>query len=115
MAGIALSMALLLAIANVVAIQYARGAMRLAADEGAAHGSALGNDAASCEQRATERLHGPNGVLRGSLGSGVAVACVVDGRGEMVATVSGQIAWWLPGPDSLLVQVASNSVQELEP
>lgn len=91
-AAVALSLLLLVLVANVIVVQYARGVVRSAAEEGAQAGSHLSATATDCAERADEVLRT---LLGGSMGSGVGVTCEV-GAGRVAATVEYSFTPWLP-------------------
>lgn len=88
----ALSLLLLVVLANLIVVQYGRGVLRAAAEEGAQSGSRLFAGVAECEQRANEVV---DAGLGGSMGDGVVVSCT-PGSGTMVATVTFVFEPWLP-------------------
>ncbi len=85
---------------NLVAMQYQRGAVRLAVDEAARRGASAGHTEADCEQLADSILRADgSGLLRGALGSGIEITCALLGE-DMVATAVGSSEWWIGGlPD----------------
>lgn len=88
------SMVVFAAVLNLVAMQYQRGAVRFAVDEGARHGATAGFTEGDCEMLAEQILRNPgSGLLRGELGDTVTVQCAPEGT-EMVATASGSSRWW---------------------
>ena len=88
----ALSLLVLVWLANLVVIGYGRGAVRAAVNEGARAGIRVSASEATCEARAAEVLHD---LLRGAMGEGVAITC--DDRGAtMHATARGSFASWAP-------------------
>ena len=88
----AFSLLLLVMLANLIVVQYGRGVLRAAAEEGAQTGSRLFASVAECEQRATEVV---DAGLGGPMGDGVAVSCST-GSGTIVATVTYSFEPWLP-------------------
>lgn len=88
------------AVVNLVAVQFQRGAIRVAIDEGARYGAAVAHSERDCEQLAESILYGEgSGLLRGSLGEGIDITCEVFGT-EMVARAVGASSWWIGGmPD----------------
>ena len=112
MVGIA--MVLMAMLLNLVTFQYAQGAVQTAVDEAARAGSALDGSIGVCQSRANEILHGRTGLLRGRLGQGLTVSCVVAGN-QMVATASGSFQWWVGGLPDIVVQIEGRSVLELAP
>ena len=100
----ALSLLLLVMIANLIVIQYGRGVLRAAAEEGAQSGSRLFAGVAECERRANEVV---DAGLGGPMGDGVSVTCAT-GLGTIVATVTYRFEPWLP-----LVPVFSGSEESV--
>ncbi len=98
---------LMVLVAQVTVVAYARGVVRAAVDEGARQGAARSSDpVGACQARAAELLHD---LLGGSLGANVApVSCAAD-AGTVTAATSGDVASWLPGlpPWSLDAQAAA--------
>jgi len=94
------TMLMFAAVVNLVAMQYQRGAVRVAIDEGARHGAAASHLERDCEQLARSIVRGQeSGLLRGQLGEGIDIDCEVVGT-EMVATAVGTSVWWIGGlPD----------------
>jgi hypothetical protein len=90
------SMLILAAVMNMVAIQYQLGAVRVAVDEGARYGAAVGSSAQDCRMRAEAILRGESGLLRGALGQDIEVGCREE-DGVMIANVSGVSPWWVGG------------------
>lgn len=91
-AAVALSLLVLVLVANVIVVQYARGVVRAAAEEGAQAGSRLTATERDCVTRADEVL---DALLGGSMGDGVAVQCTV-GATQVAATVQYRFTSWLP-------------------
>ena len=91
------TMLMFAAVVNLVAMQYQRGAVRVAVDEGARLGASAAHSEADCEQLSDSILRGDgSGLLRGTLGEGIKIHCEVI-RSEMVATAVGSSAWWFGG------------------
>lgn len=110
----ALTLVLLLAMANLVAMQYGRGAIRTAVDEGSRYGAFLGNSTLDCKQRADAVLRGDHGLLRGTLGDSIAVTCEVD-VDVMRATAVGTFDWWIGGLPDVEVRMIGEAVLEGDP
>ena len=91
-AVVALSLLLLVLIANLLVDLYARGAIRDALDEGVRAAAPAGAALEDCERRAQEVL---DGLLRGPIGDDVRVACTEEG-GRVVARAEGSLPSWLP-------------------
>ncbi len=90
--AVAFSLLLLVLIANVILVQYARGVARSAAEEGAQAGSRLSATPTDCEARADEVI---DTLLGGPMGSGVTISCTVDPT-QVTATVRYTFTPWLP-------------------
>ena len=106
-----IAMTLLILVSNAIAIQYAQGAVRTAVDEAARHGARLDGTVAECEARAEEVLRGQGGLLRGTMGDTISLACAVDGP-AMVATATGEFEWWLWGLPGIDVEIEGRSIIE---
>lgn len=92
-AVVALSLVLLVGLANALVAGYARGVVRAALDEGARAGARGTDGAAVCVARATAVL---DDLLAGPLRAGVEpVTCTVEGD-RVHATTSAVVAGWLP-------------------
>lgn len=78
-------------LANVVIVQYSRGAMRSALDQGARSGSIAGTEEA-CEDRVSQVLAE---LLGGSIGETVSFDCLVAGP-VMRATGKLVVSSWTP-------------------
>ena len=90
--AIAFSLLLLVLIANVIIVQYAKGVVRSAAEEGAQAGSRLTATNLECEARANEVLVS---LLGGTMGTGVSASCTISAP-EVSATVEYTFTPWLP-------------------
>ncbi len=110
-AAVAFSLLLLVLIANVIVVQYARGVVRSAAEEGAQAGSRLSATQTECEARATEVL---DTLLGGAMGHGVTVNCSV-GATEVSATVQYTFTPWLPLIPPWIGSQTSFAVKEVLP
>ena len=99
---------------NVVALQYAMGAIQSAVDEGARAGSALGGTVGSCERVAHATLRGRGGLLTGSLGRGIAVKCSVSGD-VITASATGTLRWLFEAIPAQSVRIVSHAVVERPP
>lgn len=110
-AGMAVALVGLLFVVNLVAIQYARGALTAAARAGARAGVVIGGSLEDCEREAEKVLSGPHGLLNGVLGAGATVSCTR--HGETVGAVAEvAVGWWL-GP-STAIHLAAGAVRPLE-
>lgn len=107
-----LTLLLFAMIANLIVVQYGRGVVRAAADEGARFGSVLDADATACEARARAVV---GSLLPGPFGRDIAVSCRRDDAGQMTAAVNYRFDSWLPGlPDYEGVEGAT-AVKEVIP
>lgn len=106
-----LAMALLILLTNVIAIQYASGAVRTAVDEAARLGARLDGTTLECRDHAEQVLRGTGGLLRGTMGDSIEFQCSVDGD-VMVATATGEFEWWIGGVPPIAVSIEGRSVIE---
>ncbi|MGQ0824465.1 MAG: hypothetical protein ACT4OX_05435 [Actinomycetota bacterium] len=88
----ALSLVLLVMVANLLVDLYARAAVRDALDEGVRAGAVADRDVRACEAKAKDVL---DGLLRGATGRNVDVVCAPDGA-AMTARATGTLHSWLP-------------------
>jgi hypothetical protein len=109
--AVALSLLMLVLVANVIVVQYGRGVVRAAAEEGAQAGSRLTASRIDCEMRADEVL---SGLLGGPMGDDVSVTCTV-GATQVVATVTYRFTPWLPLVPSWSGSQSSFAVKETVP
>ncbi|MEE8406178.1 MAG: hypothetical protein V3S32_03405 [Acidimicrobiia bacterium] len=105
-----LSLVLFLAFANVVVVQYGRGAMRSALDQGARAG-AISGSSADCEDRAGEVI---SQLLGGRMSDGMTINCGVSGN-VMVARADGVFQTWTPLAPDFAVTVISEAALERQP
>ncbi|MGZ8754559.1 MAG: hypothetical protein ACXW15_05175 [Acidimicrobiia bacterium] len=106
------TMVIFAAVVNLVAMQYQRGSVRVALDEGARLGASAAHSEADCERVADSILRGDDsGLLRGTLGEGIEINCEIIG-GEMVATAVGSSAWWIGGLSDLEFAMEGHAVVE---
>ena len=75
---------------------YGRGVVRAALDEGARAGSRVTDSVERCEERAAETM---TGLLAGTMGDGVAIACRVDGEAVLAHADVRFVAWAPAMPD----------------
>lgn len=104
----ALAMLLFAALANLVTVQYVRGAVRAALDEGVRQGSVLGAGAGECERRIASAL---GDLLAGPYGQGIDVACREDG-GWIRAEATGRLPVWVLPVDDLGFRFEAQAVRE---
>lgn len=93
-------------LANLVVIQYGRGALRSAAEQGARVGSVAGVD--SCEE--TMRVV-VSDLLGGRMSDEIQLSCGVVGS-EVVATVAGRFQPWIPLVPSFEASLTSSAALE---
>ena len=105
-----LGLVLFLALANLVVVQYGRGAIRSALDQGARVG-AVSASAGDCQQRIGDVL---GQLLGGRMGDGVAATCEVGGS---VVTASGRAVFvsWTPFAPDFVVEMTAQATRELPP
>ena len=110
-AAVAFSLLLLVLIANVIIVQYAKGVVRSAAEEGAQAGSRLSATNLECEARANEVL---GSLLGGAMGTGVTASCTISAT-EASATVEYTFTPWLPLIPAWTGSQTSFAVKETPP
>lgn len=104
----ALALTLFVAFANLVVVQYGRGAMQSALDQGARAGSVAGSTT-DCESVASDVV---GQLLGGRMGSEVAVTCSADGR-FMVAEALAVFDGWTPMTPDFTVTMSSRALLEV--
>lgn len=95
------------ALANVVVVQYARGSMRSALDQGVRAGAVTGS-VSECEQRVGEVF---DGLLSGSIGETLSYECLVDGA-VIAATASLTVDSWTPFTTDFAVELEATATLE---
>lgn len=105
-----LGLLLFLAMANLVVVQYGRGALRSALDQGARVG-AVSSSEDECRQRIGAVL---GQLLGGRMGDSVVTTC---GVGPTVVTASGRAVFvsWTPFTPDFVVEMAAQATRELPP
>jgi hypothetical protein len=112
---IATSLLLFTLLANVVVVQYARGVVRTALDEGARAGARVVADPAAAERACEETAAAARrDLLGGRLGDGVAIDCL-PGADVMRARASAAFPSWFPGVPDWHVTDEAVAVQEHAP
>lgn len=106
----ALALVLFLAFANLVVVQYGRGALRSALDQGARAGSLAGSTL-QCESAAWDVV---GQLLGGRMSDDVVLRCESVG-GLMVATGSAVFESWTPLAPDFAFSLRSEAVVELVP
>ena len=103
----AFSLLFLVLMVNIVVVQYARGVVRTAADEGVRAGArVVDNPERRCEDRARDALE-----AGGKLTAGTTVTCTVDGN-RIQATTDASFEPWLPLMPRLTEHDVSVSTKE---
>lgn len=105
-----LGMLLFLALANLVVVQYGRGALRSALDQGARAG-AVSSSEEECRQRIEDVL---GQLLGGRMGDSVETAC---GVGPGMVTASGRAVFvsWTPFTNDFEIEMTAHATRELPP
>lgn len=106
----ALSLIVFLALANLVVVQYGRGAIRSALDQGARAGVIAGSEQV-CESAARDVLAQ---LLGGRMGESVSVGCV-SRQGLMTASASAVFESWTPMTSDFVVVVSGEAAMEHSP
>lgn len=102
----ALALILFLALANLVVVQYGRGAVRSALEQGARAGSTGG--VAACENTAQQVVAD---LLGGRMSDNLALDCILSG-GTMVASASVTFDSWTPLTPDFGFTLTSSAVVE---
>lgn len=102
----ALALVLFLALANLIVVQYGRGAVRSALEQGARSGSTAG--ALACEATARQVI---SDLLGGRMSEGLVVGCEVQG-GTMVSSASVTFDSWTPLTPDFAFELSSSAVVE---
>jgi len=105
-----LGMLLFLALANLVVVQYGRGALRSALDQGARAGAV-----SSSEEECRQRIDGVLGqLLGGRMGDSVVTSC---GVGTGVVTASARVVFvsWTPFTPDFVIEMTAQATRELPP
>jgi len=101
---------LFLTLANLVVVQYGRGVLRSALDQGARAG-AVSSSVEECRQR-TENVLGQ--LLGGRMGDSVETSC---GIGPRMVTASGRAVFvsWTPFTSDFVIEMTAQATRELPP
>jgi Flp pilus assembly protein TadG len=102
----ALALVLFLALANLVVVQYGRGAVRSALEQGARAGSTSGVH--TCETTARQVIAD---LLGGRMSDGLTLSCGVD-DGSVVASASVTFESWTPLTPDFAFHLSSSAVVE---
>lgn len=105
-----LGMLLFLALANLVVVQYGRGALRSALDQGARAG-AISSSEEECLQRIEDVLRQ---LLGGRMGDSVVASC---GVGPVVVSATGQAVFvaWTPFTRDFVIDMTAQATRESPP
>lgn len=112
---IAVSLVLFTILANVVVVQYGRGVVRSALEEGVRAGARVVADVAAAElvcENAAERAR--RGLLAGPFGDDIAIDCT-PGPEVMRATATVTFASWFPAVPDWSFTESAVAVQEQAP
>jgi Flp pilus assembly protein TadG len=104
-----LALILFLALANLVVVQYGRGALRSALDQGARVG-AISSSVTRCEDRIEEVL---SQLLGGRMGDGVTTSCRV-GSTTVVASGTARFQSWTPLAPDFVVDLTALATREVD-
>lgn len=105
-----LGLILFLALANLVVVQYGRGAVQSALEQGARAGS-LSGSSVECEAVARDVV---SQLLGGEMSHGLTISCAPAGA-LMTAQGSGEFAAWTPMSPPFSVSLVSEAVMEPPP
>jgi hypothetical protein len=105
-----LGLVLFLALANLVVVQYGRGAIRSALDQGARVG-AVSSSTTECQQRVSDVL---GQLLGGRMGDSVTTSCEV-GPASVTASGSAVFVSWTPFAPDFVVEMSAVATRELPP
>ncbi len=106
--AVGLSMLFFVLLTNLMAVQYGRGVVRAALDEGARYGARYTAAADACEDRIEEVLVG---LLGGAMGSGVSYECRRDSS-RTRAGAEVVFPAWLPGVPEFRFEMAATAAVE---
>ncbi len=103
-------MLLFLALANLVVVQYGRGALRSALDQGARAGAV-----SSSEEECRQRIEGVlSQLLGGRMGDSVMTSCAV-GTGTVTASAQAVFVSWTPFTADFVIEMTAQATRELPP
>lgn len=117
LAGVALSLVVLVVVANFIVWEYGRGVVGSAVDAGARAGARVPvgtlqpAQLAACQQAAGQELGDLLGGASGSMGSGVSVSCSVSGN-QLLATAHAHFAAWFPAMPGWTFTATATAVTE---
>lgn len=102
----ALAMVMFVTFANLVVVQYGRGAIRSALEQGARAGSVAGPSA--CHETAAIVV---SDLLGGAMSDGLSITCEAVG-GAVIARADANFQAWVPLMPSFHVQLESRATDE---
>lgn len=102
-----LGLVFFLALANVVVVQYGRGALRSALDQGVRVGS-VSLSAVRCEQRIDDVL---GQLLGGTMGDGVTAECEISGE-AVTASATAVLPSWTPFSPDFEIELTATATLE---
>jgi len=105
-----LGMLMFLALSNLVVVQYGRGALRSALDQGARVGS-VSSSQEECRQRVEDVL---GQLLGGRMGDSIVASCAV-GPGVVTASASAVFVSWTPFTPDFVIEMTAQATRELSP
>ena len=105
-----LGLLLFLALANLVVVEYGRGALRSALDQGARVGS-VNSSVEECQRRIGQVL---DQLLGGRMGDSVVTDCVI-GPVSVTASGRGVFSSWTPLTPDFVVEITAQATRELPP
>jgi hypothetical protein len=105
-----LGLLLFLVLANLVVVQYGRGALRSALDQGARAG-AVSSSVDECRQRIEDVL---GQLLGGRMGDSVETSCRI-GPGMVTASARAVFASWTPFTPEFVIEMTAQATRELPP
>ena len=106
----ALGLLLFLALANLVIVQYGRGAIRSALDQGARVGAITGS-VSVCEAKIAEVL---DQLLGGTMGDAVTSRCVIEAT-SVAAHGGAEFVAWTPLTTNFVVDLTARAALERPP
>lgn len=106
--AVGFSMLFFVLLTNLMAVQYGRGVVRAALDEGARYGARYGATGDACEDRIKEVLVG---LLGGAMRSGVSYECERDSS-RTRAGAEVVFPAWLPGVPEFRFEMAATAAVE---
>ncbi|MGH2707059.1 MAG: hypothetical protein ACRDJK_02050 [Actinomycetota bacterium] len=111
--AVGLSLVVMVLMTNFIVIQYARGVVRGALDEGVRAGSRARASELDCEERAKAALAD---LLQGPMGDEVSAPdCRIDPSGRIEAIAKATFRTWLPPVQRLTFHVKAGAFKEQAP